>query len=466
MLLHSGKPNFSGGKMIRSISRLAFYAALLICPAAALAETALQTFNSFESNAVAAGSATLDVLKTLPGSTLKAGSFGQTLSVGAAITESYSAVEQFKSGNPVGGTITAVGAVGSSVQAVVPVLGLTTATAAGLSTTAGSMTAFSSVAANVDALRAALDTGNKSTFDKVLAVATPADALIVQGAFGGIGALLDRKNPIQGAAMGVNIANGSLVATQIVGSKLTDIPCPAPCSPPAAVWNPAASLSGTAATKSSISGATKISLEQLQPRTATASSAPVPTNNSSTTASQASTITGLGGTAATAHPSTITTSGPKVSTITPTPKVTTPTVKLTPAAPVNTPVVHTPAPTVRTPTVAVRVPTPTVTVHVPTPTVHVPTPTVTVRVPTVSDARLKRDIVAVGELPDGLHLYRYRYLWSSRLYVGVMAQEVLAVAPDAVVRGNDGYLRVDYGRLGLRLTTWDRWIGRRSISSR
>jgi hypothetical protein len=83
-----------------------------------------------------------------------------------------------------------------------------------------------------------------------------------------------------------------------------------------------------------------------------------------------------------------------------------------------------------------------------------------VRIPTVSDIRLKRDIVEVGQLPDGLHLYRYRYLWSDTVYVGVMAQEVLTIAPDAVVRGDDGYLRVDYGRLGLKLTTWDQWTGR------
>jgi hypothetical protein len=82
--------------------------------------------------------------------------------------------------------------------------------------------------------------------------------------------------------------------------------------------------------------------------------------------------------------------------------------------------------------------------------------------PHISDIRLKRDIAVVGELPSGLHLYRYRYLWSDTLYVGVMAQEVMTVDPDAVVRGNDGYLRVDYGRLGLRLTTWDRWTKRRA----
>jgi hypothetical protein len=35
---------------------------------------------------------------------------------------------------------------------------------------------------------------------------------------------------------------------------------------------------------------------------------------------------------------------------------------------------------------------------------------------------------------------------------------VAAVRPDAVVRGGDGYLRVDYARLGLRFQTWDEWL--------
>jgi len=66
---------------------------------------------------------------------------------------------------------------------------------------------------------------------------------------------------------------------------------------------------------------------------------------------------------------------------------------------------------------------------------------------------LTRDIVSVGRLDDGLTLYRFRYLWSRELYVGVMAQEVAAVMPQAVTRGSDGYLRVDYARLGLKLET-------------
>jgi outer membrane immunogenic protein len=78
-----------------------------------------------------------------------------------------------------------------------------------------------------------------------------------------------------------------------------------------------------------------------------------------------------------------------------------------------------------------------------------------------SDARLKRDITLVGRRDDGLGLYSYRYLWSDTVYVGVMAQEVALIHPDAVVRGGlDDYLRVDYSRLGLQLMTLPEWAAR------
>jgi len=81
--------------------------------------------------------------------------------------------------------------------------------------------------------------------------------------------------------------------------------------------------------------------------------------------------------------------------------------------------------------------------------------------PIPSDVRLKRDITLVGRLDDGLGLYRYQYLWSDTVYVGVMAQEVALIHPDAVVRGVlDKYLRVDYGRLGLKLLTLSEWDAR------
>ena len=75
-----------------------------------------------------------------------------------------------------------------------------------------------------------------------------------------------------------------------------------------------------------------------------------------------------------------------------------------------------------------------------------------------SDIRLKRDVAPVGRIADGINLYRYRYLWSDTIQVGVMAHEVAATTPDAVHRGADGYLRVDYARLCLRMRTWDEWV--------
>ncbi len=79
----------------------------------------------------------------------------------------------------------------------------------------------------------------------------------------------------------------------------------------------------------------------------------------------------------------------------------------------------------------------------------------------LSDVRLKHDIVLLKRLDNGIGLYRFRYNWSDRLYVGVMAQEVEAIRPDAVTRGADGYLRVTYGRLGLRFMTWSEWSKRK-----
>jgi polysaccharide biosynthesis/export protein len=77
---------------------------------------------------------------------------------------------------------------------------------------------------------------------------------------------------------------------------------------------------------------------------------------------------------------------------------------------------------------------------------------------TMSDAQAKRDITPLAQRENGLQLYRYRYAGSDTMYVGVLAHEVREVAPYAVLRGADGYLRVDYARLGVRMQTWDDWI--------
>jgi hypothetical protein len=76
-----------------------------------------------------------------------------------------------------------------------------------------------------------------------------------------------------------------------------------------------------------------------------------------------------------------------------------------------------------------------------------------------SDRRLKADIVQVGMLRPGIPLYSFRYFWSDDIYVGVMAQDVLPVRPDAVTTDASGFMRVDYGRLGTRMMTLFEWKG-------
>jgi hypothetical protein len=75
-----------------------------------------------------------------------------------------------------------------------------------------------------------------------------------------------------------------------------------------------------------------------------------------------------------------------------------------------------------------------------------------------SDIRLKHDIVLLGRLDNGIGFYRFAYNGSHKAYVGVMAQEVQAVMPEAVARGRDGYLEVYYDKLGLTFQTYDHWI--------
>ena len=75
-----------------------------------------------------------------------------------------------------------------------------------------------------------------------------------------------------------------------------------------------------------------------------------------------------------------------------------------------------------------------------------------------SDMRLKHDIVLLGRLDDGLGYYRFIYNGGHTAYVGVMAQEVRTVAPEAVVRGADGYMRVSYDLLGLPFETYEQWV--------
>ena len=64
----------------------------------------------------------------------------------------------------------------------------------------------------------------------------------------------------------------------------------------------------------------------------------------------------------------------------------------------------------------------------------------------------------LARLNNGIRLYRFSYNGSDKAYVGVIAQEVQAVMPEAVLRDRNGYLLVNYDRLGLRMQTWNDWL--------
>lgn len=67
---------------------------------------------------------------------------------------------------------------------------------------------------------------------------------------------------------------------------------------------------------------------------------------------------------------------------------------------------------------------------------------------TLSDRRAKTDIKKIGEYPDGLGWYQFRYIGDPRPQEGVMADEVAALRPWALgaVR-DDGYQTVRYDML-------------------
>jgi hypothetical protein len=76
-----------------------------------------------------------------------------------------------------------------------------------------------------------------------------------------------------------------------------------------------------------------------------------------------------------------------------------------------------------------------------------------------SDLALKHDIMLLGQLDSGIGFYRFSYNGGGRSYVGVIAQEVQSVAPQAVWRGEDGYLRVRYEKIGVKFQSYEQWLG-------
>jgi hypothetical protein len=66
-----------------------------------------------------------------------------------------------------------------------------------------------------------------------------------------------------------------------------------------------------------------------------------------------------------------------------------------------------------------------------------------------SDRRLKTDIEPVGRMDNGLTVYRYRYKAGGPVHIGVMADEVEKIRPDAYIKGGagGGFDAVNYSKL-------------------
>lgn len=66
---------------------------------------------------------------------------------------------------------------------------------------------------------------------------------------------------------------------------------------------------------------------------------------------------------------------------------------------------------------------------------------------TSSDIRLKREIRKIGKTPSGIPVYAFKYIWSDESCIGVMAQDVEKILPEAVGIDTVGFKTVDYARI-------------------
>jgi hypothetical protein len=63
-----------------------------------------------------------------------------------------------------------------------------------------------------------------------------------------------------------------------------------------------------------------------------------------------------------------------------------------------------------------------------------------------SDQRLKKNVARLGTRSDGLGVYEFEYIWGGGRHIGLMAQEVVNIYPDAIGESG-GYMTVDYGKV-------------------
>ena len=64
----------------------------------------------------------------------------------------------------------------------------------------------------------------------------------------------------------------------------------------------------------------------------------------------------------------------------------------------------------------------------------------------ISDRRLKKNVARLGTRSDGLGVYEFEYIWGGGRQIGLMAQEVVNIYPDAIGESH-GYMTVNYGKV-------------------
>ena len=70
-----------------------------------------------------------------------------------------------------------------------------------------------------------------------------------------------------------------------------------------------------------------------------------------------------------------------------------------------------------------------------------------------SDRRLKENVDLVGcDEETGLNIYEFNYIGDGKRFRGVMADEVEKINPDAVETMDNGYMIVDYSKIGMEMT--------------
>jgi hypothetical protein len=65
----------------------------------------------------------------------------------------------------------------------------------------------------------------------------------------------------------------------------------------------------------------------------------------------------------------------------------------------------------------------------------------------MSDRRVKEDIKRIGTTDGGMPVYTFRYKGELATQMGVMAQDVEKIRPDAVIDHPSGVKMVDYSKV-------------------